>query len=86
MRTLLQFESTAKSLDTDDDTSSPYIQDQQGNVFLKKELQAKGELSSEDIEDDDYDYEYVIEEDVEYEHIMTPAKAIPLYYQPLLKS
>lgn len=38
VRTLLQFESTAKSLDANDDSESPYVQDEEGNVFLKKEL------------------------------------------------
>lgn len=84
-RQLLQFESTAKSLDAEDDSDSPYVQDKDGNVFLKKELLAKGELTEDDIDEEDYDYEYLIEEETEYEHIMVPLSAAPpKHYAPVL--
>jgi hypothetical protein len=37
-------------------------------VYLKKDLIKKGLITSEDVDDDEYDYEYVIEEEHEYEH------------------
>lgn len=70
MRQLLQFESTAKSLDPMDDSDSPYVQDHDGNVFLKKDLIKSGGLRQEDIDEDDWEYQYVIEEEVKYEHFL----------------
>lgn len=88
IRQLLQFESTAKSLDAANDSESPYVQDDNGNVFLKKQLQSQGELSESDLDEDDYDYEYVIEEETEYEHIMAPILPYksPTNFKPVLKS
>lgn len=68
-KTMLDFESTAASLVTDDDEDSPYIQDAEGNVFLKKDLQKSGELDEDDESDDEFDYEYVMEEEVTYEDL-----------------
>lgn len=33
---------------------------------MQKHLMAEGEITSEDIDDDDFDYEYVVEEEVHY--------------------
>jgi len=47
--------------------------DHDGNVYLEKELKSKGKLMEEDIDEDEYDYEYVIEEEVIYEHYTSPS-------------
>ena len=75
MRQLLEFESTAKSLydPLRPDSESPYVMDHDGNVYLEKELKSKGKLMEEDIDEDEYDYEYVIEEEVIYEHYTSPS-------------
>lgn len=65
---MVTFESTAKSLQNRWDEDTPYVQDQDGNVYLRNHLEMNGEISSEDLDEDDYDYEYVIEEETEYEH------------------
>lgn len=62
-RMLISFESTAKSLQVKEGEDSPYVMDQDGNVFLRSELEKQGELTADDIDEDDYDYEYVIEEE-----------------------
>ena len=68
-KTMLDFESTASSLVTDDDEDTPYIQDAEGNVFLKKDLQMSGQMDEDDDDSDEYDYEYVIEEEITYEDV-----------------
>lgn len=68
-RTLLQFESKAKSLDAENDDESPYVQDSDGNVYSRQELERQGVLSADDVDEDDYDYEYVIEEEVSYQRV-----------------
>jgi len=61
------------------------VQDQDGNVFLKKQLLAQGEITEDDVDEEDYDYEYLIEEETEYEHIMVPLSgAPPKHYTPVL--
>ena len=47
--------------------------DQDGNVYLEKQLKSMGKLQEEDIDEDEYDYEYVIEEEVIYEHYLSPS-------------
>ena len=85
MRQLLSFESTAKSLETQGDDDTPYVQDSDGNVYLKKDLLKEGIISEDDISNDDFDYEYVIEEETYYQHYRAferPKKGKP--YDPVL--
>ena len=55
---MLSFESTASGLNPNDDPYSPYVEDPNGDIYLKHKVQrdGAGELSDDDIDDDRFEY------------------------------
>jgi hypothetical protein len=66
IRSLLSFESTASSLNPNDDADSPYIEDADGNIYLKSQAQRDGAFGDDDdVDEANYEYKFIIEEEVE---------------------